>query len=60
MQAVELDEKEWQQVIAVLATGPWNVVNPILTKVAQQLQGKPNGAEPRKAKGSERPSERPQ
>lgn len=42
MQSVELSDQEWQQVIAVLATGPWNVVNPILTKLAQQLQ-KPNG-----------------
>lgn len=38
MATVELDDKEWQQVVAVLSNGPWNVVNPILTKLAQQLQ----------------------
>jgi hypothetical protein len=35
---VDLSEQEWSQAIAILATGPWNVANPLLTRITQQLQ----------------------
>jgi hypothetical protein len=35
---VELDEQEWQQVMAILSTGSWRDANPLLMKIGQQLQ----------------------
>jgi hypothetical protein len=35
---ITLDEREWQTVLQVLAGGPWNVVNPLLMKIGQQMQ----------------------
>ena len=37
MPRVELDDKEWQQVMAVLGTAPWSVANPLLMKIGAQL-----------------------
>jgi hypothetical protein len=38
MPTVTLDEQEWRQVMAVLSQAPWNVANPLLMKIGQQLQ----------------------
>jgi hypothetical protein len=35
---VELSEAEWNQVINILAQAPWNVANPLLVRITQQLQ----------------------
>jgi hypothetical protein len=35
---VELTEAEWNQVISILAQAPWNVANPLLVRITQQLQ----------------------
>ena len=38
MPVVDLDETEWQNVLAILATAPWNQANPLLMKIGQQLR----------------------
>jgi hypothetical protein len=38
MQTVTLSEQEWQQVMGLMALGPWRDVNPLLMKIGQQLQ----------------------
>jgi hypothetical protein len=35
---VNLDDREWQQVMAVLAQQPWHAVNGLLMKIGGQLQ----------------------
>jgi hypothetical protein len=38
MAIVDLDDREWQQVVALLADAPWKIANPLLTRIAGQLQ----------------------
>lgn len=38
MQTVKLEREEWSQVLAVLANGPWTVVNPLIMKMGEQLR----------------------
>ena len=38
MSTVQLNDQEWQQVMAVLAQAPWNVANPLLMKIGEQLR----------------------
>jgi hypothetical protein len=38
MSIVDLEETEWQQVIAIITTAPWRDANPLLTKISQQLR----------------------
>jgi hypothetical protein len=38
MLSVQMNEQEWQQIIQILATAPWNVANPLLMKVGEQLR----------------------
>jgi hypothetical protein len=38
IQNVQLEEEDWQKVMAVLATAPWNVANPLLMKMGDQLR----------------------
>lgn len=43
---VNLEQQEWNQVLAVLAQAPWQTVNPLIMKIADQLRmqtPKPNG-----------------
>ena len=40
-QTVELSPEDWQRVLAVLATGPWQVVNPLIMAIADQLRAQP-------------------
>ena len=44
MSVVNLDEQEWNQVIAILTTAPWRDANPLLVKISAQLrlQQEPN------------------
>lgn len=43
---VNLPEETWQRVLAILATGPWQAVNPIIMELGRQLQAQsvPAGA----------------
>ena len=36
--SVTLDEREWQQVIQILANAPWHIANPLIGKIGEQLQ----------------------
>ena len=38
MSVVNLDEQEWNQVIAILTTAPWRDANPLLVKISAQLR----------------------
>lgn len=38
MPTVQLDAEEWQKVMAIVASAPWNVANPLLMKIGEQLQ----------------------
>jgi hypothetical protein len=38
MPAVQLDDEEWQRVINIIAAAPWNVANPLLMKIGDQLR----------------------
>lgn len=43
---VTLDAEEWNRVLAVLAQGPWQAVNPLILKIGEQMRQqtpKPNG-----------------
>jgi hypothetical protein len=35
---VELDEREWQAAMGLIALGPWREANPLLMKIGAQLQ----------------------
>lgn len=49
---IEMEEREWQAVLAVLAQAPWGQVNGLIMKIGEQMRaqaqpvptGKPNGA----------------
>jgi len=43
---VDLGEQEWQQVLNILATAPWNVANPLLMRIGQQLQSQRDAPPP--------------
>jgi hypothetical protein len=38
MPTVQLDEEEWQKVMAIIAAAPWNIANPLLMKIGEQLR----------------------
>jgi hypothetical protein len=38
MSTVHLDDEEWQRVLSIIATAPWNVANPLLMKIGEQLR----------------------
>jgi hypothetical protein len=38
MSTVHLDDEEWQRVLAIIATAPWNAANPLLMKIGEQLR----------------------
>jgi hypothetical protein len=35
---VQLELEEWQRVLALLAKGPWEIANPLIMKVGEQLR----------------------
>ena len=46
MPTVELDLTEWNMIVNILASTkewPWTVTNPLIAKLAQQLQGQQPG-----------------
>jgi hypothetical protein len=38
MPTIQLDDEEWQRVLAIIATAPWNVANNLLMKIGEQLR----------------------
>jgi hypothetical protein len=46
MPIVELDDQEWQQVMAIIATAPWRDANPLLMKMGSQLRAQQAPAAP--------------
>jgi hypothetical protein len=38
MSVVQLDDEEWQRVLAIIATASWTVANPLLLKIGEQLR----------------------
>jgi hypothetical protein len=38
MSTVSLDDEEWQRVLTIIASAPWNVANPLLMKIGEQLR----------------------
>jgi hypothetical protein len=46
MSNVNLEDDEWQKVMGCIAQAPWNVANPLLMKIGEQLRRQapnPNG-----------------
>ena len=35
---VNLDQQEWNNLLAVLSQAPWNVANPLIMKIGEQLR----------------------
>lgn len=40
---IELEREEWDRVMAILAQAPWNVANPLLMKIGEQLRRQQDG-----------------
>jgi hypothetical protein len=38
MSTVRLDDEEWHRVLSIIASAPWNVANPLLMKIGEQLR----------------------
>jgi hypothetical protein len=38
MSSIQLDDEEWQRVLTIIAGAPWNVANPLLLKIGEQLR----------------------
>jgi hypothetical protein len=38
MPIVDMEDQEWQQVMAIIATAPWRDANPLLMKIGNQLR----------------------
>ena len=52
MATFQLDDDECQKVLAIIATAPWNVANPLLMKLGEQLRRQQhNGVPPAASKG---------
>ena len=49
---LELTEQEINQVVDILSQGQWRVVNPLIGKIAQQVQ---DNKEPKAKKEKEKP-----
>lgn len=46
---VRLDQDEWNRVLAVLSQAPWNVANPLIMRIGEQLRAqavRPDGPTP--------------
>ena len=53
---VELDDSDWQKVLAQLAQGPWAQVNPLIMQIGQQLMPRPNSQDETAKKPEEPPA----
>jgi hypothetical protein len=40
MVEVRLEPQEWNQLLQILSQAPWNVANPLIMKIGEQLRGK--------------------
>jgi hypothetical protein len=49
--AVQLTVGDWNQVLAMLAEGPFRIVAPLITKIREQALKQGNGAAPQDAEG---------
>jgi hypothetical protein len=50
---VDLEQREWNQIMQILANREvWAVVNPLLMKMGQQLEGQFNAAQERVQQGN--------
>lgn len=38
MLLVKLEQEDWNRVLAVLSQGPWNIVNPLIMAIGEQLR----------------------
>jgi hypothetical protein len=38
MAVIHLDDEEWQRVLTIIASAPWNIANPLLMKIGEQLR----------------------
>jgi hypothetical protein len=43
MTEVRLDPQEWNQLLQILAQAPWNVANPLIMKIGEQLRAQQQG-----------------
>jgi hypothetical protein len=44
MAQVQLEDEEWQRVLAMLATQPWHAANALIMKIGEQLRAQaPDG-----------------
>lgn len=43
MTQIHLEDNEWQQVIQILSTAPWNIANPLLLKIGNQIRAQATG-----------------
>jgi hypothetical protein len=53
---VELEEEEWQRVMAIIANASWNVANPLLMKLGEQLQVQKTGNSHKMVADAEQPN----
>lgn len=53
---VNLEQDDWNRVLAVLSQAPWNVANPLIMAIAEQLRLQQNGVDgspPRRPDGED-------
>jgi hypothetical protein len=43
MVEVRLEPQEWNQVLQILSQAPWNVANPLIMKIGEQLRAQAPG-----------------
>jgi hypothetical protein len=55
MSNVNLEDEEWQRVIQIIAQAPWNIANPLLMRIGDQLRRQPNGPMPEMSVPKEEP-----
>ena len=36
--SVQLEDEEWQRILSILSQAPWNIANPLLMKIGDQLR----------------------
>lgn len=51
---IELEPEEWNRVLAILAQAPWSTANPLIMKIAAQMQA--HGEMAAKREGAIRPN----
>jgi hypothetical protein len=46
MVEVRLDPQEWNQLLQVLSQAPWNIANPLIMKIGEQLRAQQQKDDP--------------